>query len=236
MLIREYTPADLDALRRMHASQGFGYAFPNLDDPIFISKLIVEDDSGRPVMASLARLTCEMYLLIDRNADGPRSAGDRNASANAATETSTIVSSRAERPAPFHWREAPGRAAEGSLLDVGSESTLTRREIPRRSAPRIWRRGRERAPALRPTPRPPSRRRTRPSRPRPRRRPRLAPPANRAPLRPPPRIPRLAPRRLLDPLLPPPEAVIRDWLLANFGLKSAGPHDLRRVGQPDQEG
>jgi hypothetical protein len=72
MLIREYTPADLDALRRMHASQGFDYAFPNLDDPIFISKLIVEDDAGRPVMASLARLTCEMYLLIDREARGVR--------------------------------------------------------------------------------------------------------------------------------------------------------------------
>jgi hypothetical protein len=66
MLIREYTPADLDALRRMHASQGFDYPFPDLADPIFISKLVVEDDDGRPVMASLARLTCEMYLLVDR--------------------------------------------------------------------------------------------------------------------------------------------------------------------------
>jgi len=66
LLIREYTPADLDALRRLHASQGFDYPFPDLSDPIFISKLIVEDDDGRPVMASLARLTCEMYLLVDR--------------------------------------------------------------------------------------------------------------------------------------------------------------------------
>jgi uncharacterized protein YihD (DUF1040 family) len=57
MLIREYTPADLDALRRMHARQGFDYAFPDLTDPIFISKLVVEDDDGRAVMASLARLT-----------------------------------------------------------------------------------------------------------------------------------------------------------------------------------
>jgi hypothetical protein len=73
MLIREYTPADLDALRRMHAQQGFDYAFPNIADPIFISKLIVEDDeSGRPVMASLARLTCEMYLLADPAAGTPR--------------------------------------------------------------------------------------------------------------------------------------------------------------------
>jgi hypothetical protein len=67
MLVREYTEADLDALRRMHASQGFDYAFPDLDDPIFVSKLVVEDDNGRAVMASLARLTCEMYLLVDRD-------------------------------------------------------------------------------------------------------------------------------------------------------------------------
>jgi hypothetical protein len=67
MLIREYTEADLDALRRMHARQGFDYPFPNLADPIFVSKLVVEDDSGRAVMASLARLTCEMYLLVERD-------------------------------------------------------------------------------------------------------------------------------------------------------------------------
>jgi hypothetical protein len=66
VLVREYTPADLDALRHMHARQGFDYAFPDLADPIFVSKLVVEDDAGRAVMASLARLTCEMYLLVDR--------------------------------------------------------------------------------------------------------------------------------------------------------------------------
>jgi hypothetical protein len=66
MNIREYVPSDLAALQRMHASQGFDYAFPDLQDPIFVSKLVLEDREGRPVMASLARLTCEMYLLIDR--------------------------------------------------------------------------------------------------------------------------------------------------------------------------
>jgi hypothetical protein len=119
MRIREYTPADLDALRRMHASQGFDYAFPDLSDPIFISKLILEDDSGRPVMASLARLTCEMYLLIDRTA--PSDSADR----------ADTVSFRAECPAPLPLREAPGHAVEESLLDVGFKDALTPREIPR---------------------------------------------------------------------------------------------------------
>jgi len=71
MRVRAYTESDLDALRRMHARQGFDYAFPNLGDPIFVSKLVVEDDAGRAVMASLARITCEMYLLADPGAGNP---------------------------------------------------------------------------------------------------------------------------------------------------------------------
>jgi hypothetical protein len=71
MRVRAYTESDLDALRRMHARQGFDYAFPNLADPIFVSKLVVEDDAGRAVMASLARITCEMYLLADPGAGNP---------------------------------------------------------------------------------------------------------------------------------------------------------------------
>lgn len=70
--VREYKDTDLDALRHMHALQNFAYPFPDIADPIFISKLIVEDGSGRQVMASLARLTCEMYLLMDPHAGTPR--------------------------------------------------------------------------------------------------------------------------------------------------------------------
>jgi hypothetical protein len=44
MLIRECTANDLDALRRLHALQGFGYPFPDLDSPLFVTKLILEDD------------------------------------------------------------------------------------------------------------------------------------------------------------------------------------------------
>jgi len=77
MLVRQYTEADLEALRHMHSTQGFDYAFPDLSDSIFISKLVVEDDANRPVMASLARLTCEMYLLADPGAGTPRDRYER---------------------------------------------------------------------------------------------------------------------------------------------------------------
>ena|ERR1700722_19621737 len=72
MIIREYKESDLDALRDMHSSQEFDYPFPDLGDPIFISKIVIENTEGRPVMAALARLTCEIYLLMDRSAGKPR--------------------------------------------------------------------------------------------------------------------------------------------------------------------
>jgi hypothetical protein len=100
MLIREYTPADLDALRRMHASQNFDYAFPDLDDPIFISKLILEDDTGRPVMAALARLTCEIYLLIDRAADSNLSSRGPSSAEGSAVAVRADSSLGAQHAAP----------------------------------------------------------------------------------------------------------------------------------------
>jgi hypothetical protein len=92
MRIREYTPEDLDALRRMHAAQNFGYPLPDLDSPMFVSKLVLEDDdedaraenggdrgreladrnSPRVAMAVLLRLTAETYLLHDPDAGTPR--------------------------------------------------------------------------------------------------------------------------------------------------------------------
>lgn len=69
-MIREYNEGDLEALIRLHAESGFDYAFPNLRDPLFVSKLVLTEERGQPRMAALARLTCEMYLLIDRNASG----------------------------------------------------------------------------------------------------------------------------------------------------------------------
>ncbi len=142
MLIREYTPADLDALRRMHASQGFDYAFPDLADPIFISKLILEDDTGRPVMAALARLTCEMYLLIDRTSYSSCSAGilpanlppaDRPANTSGPAHAAPNTCHSERSPALFSSRgvRAARDAVEESLLDVSSEEALTQREIPR---------------------------------------------------------------------------------------------------------
>lgn len=72
MLLRRYRTEDAAALREMHSKQGFAYELPDVEHPLFVSKLVLEDDTGRPVMAVLARLTCELYLLADPHAGTPR--------------------------------------------------------------------------------------------------------------------------------------------------------------------
>lgn len=72
MRIREFQAADLQALRRIHAKQGFRYPVPDVEDRNFLLRAVLEDDSGEPVMAALARLTSEVYLLADPEAGTPR--------------------------------------------------------------------------------------------------------------------------------------------------------------------
>ncbi|HKV49345.1 MAG TPA: hypothetical protein VJN69_14725 [Candidatus Acidoferrales bacterium] len=71
MHIRPFTDNDLPVLKRLHSRQGFDYVFPDVSDPIFVSKLVLEDDDARIAMASLARLTCEMYLILDPSLGTP---------------------------------------------------------------------------------------------------------------------------------------------------------------------
>ncbi len=71
MQVRAYTDADFEAVRAMHAAQGFGYALPDLADPLFLVRSVVEE-AGRPRMAAFLRLTAEAYLLADPYEDSPR--------------------------------------------------------------------------------------------------------------------------------------------------------------------
>ncbi len=71
MLIRAYTDADFESLRAMHAAQKFSYEFPDVSDPLFLLRAVVEDD-GKPRMAALLRLTAEAYLLADPAEGTPR--------------------------------------------------------------------------------------------------------------------------------------------------------------------
>jgi hypothetical protein len=114
VLIRAYTESDLDALRHIHVLQGFDYAFPDINDPIFLSKLVLEDDSGRAVMASLARLTCEMYLLADPEAGTPRERYTRLLALHRAGETDLLARGLGDAHA---WLPPPIAKRFGRRLD-----------------------------------------------------------------------------------------------------------------------
>ncbi len=113
MQIREYRQSDLSALRAIHASQGFDYALPDLSNPLFVTKLVLLDDSAAPstfpvaqtnteapgpaasrvregncpiVGAALLRLTAEAYLLLDPKAGTPRDRWHWLLNLHAATE------------------------------------------------------------------------------------------------------------------------------------------------------
>jgi hypothetical protein len=46
MHIREYTHDDLAALRTLHAAQGMPYAFPDLANPLFLTRLVAVNDGN----------------------------------------------------------------------------------------------------------------------------------------------------------------------------------------------
>jgi len=49
MHIREYAESDLAALQALHSAQGFDYAFPDLRNPLFLTKLVLTGDDASVV-------------------------------------------------------------------------------------------------------------------------------------------------------------------------------------------
>ena len=100
MQIRDYQEGDLAALRAIHATQGFEYALPDLNNPLFVSKIVLADcdaenkvengqlEAGATKIlgAALLRLTAEAYLLLDPRAGTPRERWQWLLALNAAAE------------------------------------------------------------------------------------------------------------------------------------------------------
>ena len=87
MLVREYQERDLDALRAIHAAQGFDYPLPDLNNPLFVTKLVLEDEATKRIRAAaLLRLTAEAYLLLDPRQGTPRDRWQSLLALHAATE------------------------------------------------------------------------------------------------------------------------------------------------------
>ena len=122
MRIREYTPADFDALRRMHAAQGFGYPLPDLDSPLFVSKLVLEDDAE----------DCD--AANDAGADS----GERNPNLSGREEASREVA-RGDSLSGQSCRAHPKRVAMAVFLRLTAEAYLL--HDPTAGTPRLrWQR------------------------------------------------------------------------------------------------
>jgi hypothetical protein len=109
MQVREYKESDLAQLKSIHASQGFDYIFPDLNNPLFLTKLVLTDASGyseenrrrdalrgsgqagatdaneKILGAAFLRLTAEAYLLLDPKIGAPRDRWDSILALHAAT-------------------------------------------------------------------------------------------------------------------------------------------------------
>lgn len=74
MQIRAYEESDLAALQAIHQKQGFTYPFPDLSNPLFLTKLVLgREEPGKGIAgAALLRLTAEAYLLLDPEAGSGR--------------------------------------------------------------------------------------------------------------------------------------------------------------------
>jgi hypothetical protein len=88
MQLRAYEEADREALRAIHRAQGFPYDFPDLRNPLFLTKIVLTD--GEPeekiLGAALLRLTAEAYLLLDPKAGTPRQRWERLLALHGATQ------------------------------------------------------------------------------------------------------------------------------------------------------
>jgi hypothetical protein len=77
MIVREFHESDLAALRALHSAQGFDYAFPDLRNPLFLTKLVLTDagDQGRIEASSSDVAPCFSLAPHETAA----STGDRDA-------------------------------------------------------------------------------------------------------------------------------------------------------------
>ena len=71
MIVREFKPEDMPALKSLHARSGFKYDLPDFADQQFVVRRVAEDD-GQIVMGGFLRQTTEAFLVCDSHWRGPR--------------------------------------------------------------------------------------------------------------------------------------------------------------------
>ena len=69
-MIRDLENDDVETLKAIHRESGFDYGFPDLGDPLFLVKVVVEED-GKTVQGLALKLTASAYLWIDETWGSP---------------------------------------------------------------------------------------------------------------------------------------------------------------------
>jgi hypothetical protein len=63
--LRNYQDGDAPQIYSMHASQGYDFKLPPLDDPSLMVNAVLEGHSGNLEMAVVLQKTAEVFLLMD---------------------------------------------------------------------------------------------------------------------------------------------------------------------------
>lgn len=69
MTVRDYKPSDAPAVAVLHRQMNMDYKLPELDDPLFVSRKVYVDDSGRIIGTEFLKLQAEAYLMLDCELD-----------------------------------------------------------------------------------------------------------------------------------------------------------------------
>lgn len=66
MIVREANADDYGQIRELHSSDGLAYALPNLENPAWIRRIVVEE-GGEVVGAGLGLLSAETFLMLKQS-------------------------------------------------------------------------------------------------------------------------------------------------------------------------
>ena len=130
MRIRNYTRADLDALRRLHAAQGFSYPFPDLESPLFITKLVLEEDedspdsSGTDFSLSISSGRAEGAASLNKSAASREATSGEEVGREVARRNSLAETSCGEIPLTRAHSHATPRIVMAVLLRLTAEAYL----------------------------------------------------------------------------------------------------------------
>jgi hypothetical protein len=65
-ILRDYSPSDFEAIRAIHEQTSINYQFPDINQPLFLVKKVLEVD-GVVRAAGGAYIEAEMYLWMDNS-------------------------------------------------------------------------------------------------------------------------------------------------------------------------